>query len=95
MDSIDAQIRKTIREEVERAIAALPKPAAPLPWDDHPDRHYSIATVAELLEVSTSWVYSRIASGELRVVELGDSKAKQRIAASTLRAYLAGRSYGG
>lgn len=52
------------------------------------EHHYSVAKVAEILEVSKPWVYARILSGEFPVVELGDSKAKQRIAASTLQAYL-------
>jgi len=58
------------------------------------ERHYSVATVAELLEVSKPWVYARISTGELPVVELGDTKAKQRISASTLQAYLDRRTYG-
>lgn len=58
------------------------------------ERHYSVAAVADLLQVSKPWVYDRIKSGELAVVELGDSKAKQRIAASTLQRYLDARTHG-
>jgi len=58
------------------------------------ERHYSVAAVADLLGVSKPWVYDRIKSGEFQVVELGDSKAKQRIAASTLQRYLDRRTFG-
>lgn len=59
------------------------------------ERHYSVAKVAELLEVSKPWVYARIADGRIAsVVELGDSKAKQRISASALQAFLNKRTYG-
>ena len=36
------------------------------------ERHYSVAAVADLLQVSKPWVYDRIKSGELQVVELGE-----------------------
>lgn len=58
------------------------------------ERHYSVASVAELLEVSKPWVYDRIKDGRLQVVELGDTKAKQRISASALQASLDARTFG-
>ena len=59
------------------------------------ERHYSIASVATILDVSTDFVYARIADGGLKkVVELGSGQAKQRISASTLQAYLDSRTYG-
>lgn len=58
-------------------------------------RCYSVASVAERLEVSRVWVYKRIKSGELAVVELGDSKPKQRIRADVLQAFIDSRSFGG
>jgi predicted DNA-binding transcriptional regulator AlpA len=54
-----------------------------------------VAKVAELLEVSKPWVYNRIKSGEFPVVELGDSKPKQRISAAVIQAYIDGRTYDG
>lgn len=56
--------------------------------------HYSVAKVAELLEVSTDYVYARIADGKLKkVVELGAGQSKQRISASTLQAFLDERTF--
>lgn len=60
------------------------------------ERHYSVAAVAELLGVSKPWVYERIKDGRIAaVVELGDSKSKQRISASSLQAFLDSRTFGG
>lgn len=58
------------------------------------ERHYSVAKVAELLEVSKPWVYARIKSGVFAVVEIGDEKQKQRIPASVLQRYIDSRTYG-
>jgi excisionase family DNA binding protein len=57
-------------------------------------RLYSVATVADLLEVSTDFVYDRIKSGVLPVVELGDTKAKQRIRADALQDFIDSRTFG-
>jgi excisionase family DNA binding protein len=57
-------------------------------------RLYSVATVAEMLEVSPPWVYERIRSGVLAVVEIGDTKSKQRIRADVLQAFIDSRSFG-
>lgn len=56
-------------------------------------RLYSVATVAERLEVSKDWVYDRISSGVLAVVELGNTKAKQRIRADVLQAFIDSHSF--
>ena len=58
-------------------------------------RLYSVTTVAERLEVSRVWVYERIKSGELSVVELGSTRAKQRIRADVLQSFIDSRSFGG
>lgn len=58
-------------------------------------RLYSVATVAERLEVSKVWVYERIKSGELAVVELGSTRPKQRVRADVLQAFIDSRSFGG
>lgn len=57
-------------------------------------RLYSVAAAADLLGVSRVWVYERINSGEFAVVELGDTRPKQRIRADTLQAYIDGRTHG-
>jgi excisionase family DNA binding protein len=51
---------------------------------------FSVVQVAQILGVSTSYVYAQLASGELsRVVELGTSRQKSRVRADDLRSYVA------
>ena len=58
------------------------------------ERHYSVREVADLLKVGLDFVYDRLKSGELApVVELGDSRAKQRIPASALQRFLDARTF--
>jgi len=57
-------------------------------------RCYSVAAVAERLDMSTDWVYARIKAGELGVVELGSTRSKQRIRADVLQAFIDSRSFG-
>lgn len=55
--------------------------------------HYSVAKVAELLDVSTDWVYRRIRKGAFPIIELGDNeRSNQRIAASELQRFLDART---
>jgi excisionase family DNA binding protein len=58
-------------------------------------RLYSVATVALRLEVGKDWVYERINNGQLAVVELGTTRAKQRIRADVLQAFIDSHSFGG
>jgi excisionase family DNA binding protein len=58
-------------------------------------RLYSVAAAAELMEVSVDYVYDRIHAGELTVVELGHGRAKQRIRADVLQAFIDARTFGG
>lgn len=58
-------------------------------------RCYSVASVAERLEMSADWVYDRIKAGELAVVEFGSTRAKQRVRADVLQAFIDSRSFGG
>lgn len=58
-------------------------------------RLYSVRSAAEILETSTDYVYDRIKDGSLAVVELGSSRAKQRIRADVLQAFIDHRSFGG
>ncbi len=57
-------------------------------------RLYSVATVAERMEMSRDWVYDQIKKGALAVVELGSSRPKQRIRADVLQAFIDSRSFG-
>jgi excisionase family DNA binding protein len=77
-------------EVVQAAAVNVPRVQAEV----SAQRLYSVATVAELLEVSKDWVYDRITSGAIAVVELGDSKSKQRIAATELQRFIDSRTYG-
>lgn len=58
-------------------------------------RLYSVATVAERLEVGKDWVYDRIKSGEIAVVELGTTRPKQRVRADVLQTFIDDHSFGG
>jgi excisionase family DNA binding protein len=58
-------------------------------------RLYTVATVALRLEVGVDWVYERIASGVLPVVELGDTRRNQRIRADDLQRFIDSRTSGG
>lgn len=50
-----------------------------------------VARVAEILGVGIDWGYERIKRGEIRVVELGDTRKNQRIAQSDLEAFIEAR----
>jgi len=56
-------------------------------------RLLKVADVAEVLGVGIDWVYERIKRGEIPVVELGDTRKNQRIAASDLEAFIAARRH--
>lgn len=86
------QMLTRIAEETERPAPVTPSLEDP-PSTLQVERHYSVAAVADLLEVSKPWVYDRIKDGRLPVVELGDTKSKQRISASALQAFLDARTF--
>lgn len=57
-------------------------------------RLYSIPDVAAVLGVSRNYVYQRINSRELRVVELSNgSRPKQRVRQDDLDAFIDGRTH--
>lgn len=58
------------------------------------DTLYKVASAAKLLDVSRDWVYTRIKSGELAVVELGYGRKNQRIRASEIQRLIDERSFG-
>lgn len=103
MESIEELIRAIARDEAKRyleehsaslaGVVVVPRegPAGP---GVGAARLYSVAAVAELLEVATDYVYDRIKAGELAVVELGHGRAKQRIAALELQRFIESRTYG-
>ncbi|MBW1639284.1 helix-turn-helix domain-containing protein [Microbacterium resistens] len=53
-----------------------------------------VGDAAERLSVSRYWIYRRIESGEIPVVELGDTRKNQRIRESDLDSLIAARTYG-
>ncbi len=57
-------------------------------------RLYSVAAAAELLSMSTDWVYARIKDGTFAVTELGSERSKQRIRADVLQAFIEARTFG-
>ncbi|WP_187270726.1 helix-turn-helix domain-containing protein [Lacisediminihabitans profunda] len=88
-------VRRIVREEIEAAFDTSAVRVERQVIAINPQAHYSVAKAAELLDVSRAWVYTRIQSGEIRVVELGGGQAKQRISTVELQRYLDRRAYGG
>ena len=91
MDSVEEVIRAIVQDELQN-LAPRTGPAVQIVAES-PNRLYSVAAVAKLFEVSTDWVYDRINSGALAVVELGDGKAKQRISVTELQRFIDSRTY--
>ncbi|MGO2750293.1 MAG: helix-turn-helix domain-containing protein [Pseudoclavibacter sp.] len=57
-------------------------------------RLYSVPDAAEHLGVSDSYVYKRIAAGDIRVVELGDAgRSKRRIRQDDLDSFIESRTH--
>lgn len=54
-------------------------------------RLLKVAEVAETLGVSRAWVYRRIETGELPVVELGNTRKNQRIDETDLAEFISTR----
>lgn len=57
-------------------------------------RLYPVSKAAEVLGVSVNYVYDRIQNGDIPVVELGEGRAKQRVRADDLQAFIDSRTYG-
>ncbi len=57
-------------------------------------RLYPIAKAAEVLGIGRTFMYQLVNSGQIRVVELGNTRAKQRIRADDLQAFIESRTYG-
>lgn len=57
-------------------------------------RLYSVVRAAEILGTSDDYVYDRINEGKLRAVELGTGRAKQRVRADDLQAFIDARTFG-
>lgn len=55
---------------------------------------YSIVDAAKQLGVGKTWLYDRVNAGEIRTVELGDKRSKQRIRADDLQAFIDARTFG-
>lgn len=57
-------------------------------------RLYTVADAALLLDVGKDYIYRAIAADELAVTELGHGRAKQRVRADVLQAFIDSRTYG-
>lgn len=57
-------------------------------------RLYPVAKAAEVLGIGRTFMYELIKSGQIRVVELGSTRAKQRVRADDLQAFIDSRTYG-
>lgn len=97
MPDLEASIRAIVRDEVDRALRAkannensaagaeIRVEAVP------PHQLYSVIEAARVLGVSKHFVYSRIQSGEILTLNLGDGREKTRISAAALSEYIRGR----
>lgn len=59
------------------------------------ERLLPISVVADIFGTGRDYVTNRIKAGELPVVELGDTKHKQRIPESAVAAFIKARTFGG
>lgn len=90
MSEFDHLVEAIVRRVVEAEVPALR--AADFTVRVESDlRLFSVREVSELLSTSTDYVYARIASGELSVVELGHGRAKQRVRSTELRRFIESR----
>lgn len=90
--SIEAAIRKIIREELARARHEVPTHARPT-LGIGVERQYSVKSAAVILDVSPDYVEARIKDGSLpRRLDLGSTRAKYRIPASDLQAFIDART---
>lgn len=88
-DTITTEIRKLIKEELEKQKPRLFPPLEPVP----PFRLYSVKSAAEMLEVSIYYVYDRIKDGSLSpAIDLGGARGKLRIRADALEKFIESRT---
>jgi len=96
MESMEDIVRRIVREELAAAAASEPlvaiAPPPEVPWN--PRALYSVARAAELLDVSTDYVYKAIREGRLASVELGTERAKRRVSAAALEEFIVARKRG-
>ncbi|TFC20066.1 DNA-binding protein [Cryobacterium algoritolerans] len=94
--TIEFLIREMVREEVRSAldrewIRILDRESINIGQGivtRDPRQLYSVAAVADLLEMSKVWVYKQIREGKLPVVEFGDTRPHQRIRATDLEDFI-------
>lgn len=98
VESLSLAISERFNEEAKLHV---PVPLSPFILEsieqakrDGVSRLFRISEAAEILGVSSAYIYSKISKGEIGVVELGDSKAKQRISAIELQRFIDSRTYG-
>lgn len=97
VESISMAISRQFEEHAE---LHRPEPLSPFILEaieqakkDGVSRLFRIKEAAEILGVSSYYIYNKISKGELGVVELGDTKHKQRISAIALQQFIDDRSY--
>lgn len=88
-------MRRIVREELAAAFDTSAVRVERQVIEVNPQRHYSVAAVADILGVEVGWVYKRIRRGDIRVLELGDDRSKMRISTPELQRYIDSRSFGG
>lgn len=90
--SIEAAVRKIVREELARARREAPVVRREVVGIEV-ERQYSVKSAALILDVSPDYVEARIKDGSLpRRLDLGGSRAKYRIPASDLQAFIDART---
>lgn len=89
-EAIEIAARRAVARARSEAVPAAPK----VDLQRLQQGLLTVTDAAERLAVSRFWVYRRIESGEIPVVELGDTRKNQRIRESDLDSFIAARTYG-
>lgn len=90
--AIEAIVREMVHDEIQSTLtAAFIGTQKAMSID--PRRLYSVAEVAGILGTGRGYVTNRIKAGELPVVELGETKPKQRVPLSALNAFIEKRTF--
>lgn len=90
--SIEAAIRKIVRDELARTRHEAPAVRRQVVGIEV-ERQYSVKSAAVLLDASPDYVEARIEDGSLpRRLDLGSTRAKYRIPASDLQAFIDART---
>lgn len=84
-NTIENEIRRLIQAELGKERPRIFPPLQPVP----PFRLYSVKAAAEILDVSTEYIYSRFRDGSIQsIVDLGGTRGKYRIRADELQRFI-------